>query len=72
MIIINKVFLSNLIGYTPLASLGVEPKWKSQEQGDNLDSRLALKDKPSGLNISTTFPPRCVKGGNTFWCRCRG
>ena len=48
-----------------MASLGVETKQRSQEQGDSLDSRLAPKDTPSGLNISVTFPPRCVKGGNT-------
>ena len=32
----------------------VEPKWRSQEQGDNLDLRLVPKDTPSGLNISAT------------------
>ena len=47
-----------------MAPLGVEPKRRSQEQGDSLDSRLAPKDTPSGLKISATFPPRCVKGGN--------
>ena len=48
-----------------MAPLGVDPKWRIQEQGDSLDSRLAPKDTPSGLNISALFPPRCVKGGNT-------
>ena len=51
-----------------MASLGIEPKRMSQEQGDSLDSRLAPKDTPSGLKISATFPPRCVKGGNRFYC----
>ena len=40
-----------------MASLGVEPKQRSQEKGDSLDSRLAPKDTLSGLNIYATFPP---------------
>ena len=45
-------------------SLGVEPKRRSQEQGDSLDLRLSPKDTPSGLNILFMSPSRCVKGGN--------
>ena len=52
-------------GLAPLASLGVEPKWRSQEQGDSLDSRLGPKDIPSGLKISATWP-RCVKRRQHF------
>ena len=49
-----------------MASLGVEPKRRSQEQGESLDLRLAPKDTPSGLNILSMSPPMCVKGGNNF------
>ena len=60
------------MGVPPLASLGVEPKRRSQEQGDSLDSRLAPMDTPSGLKISATFPPKSVKGANIFRRCCRG
>ena len=48
-----------------MALLGVEPKQRSQEQGDILDLRLSPKDTLRGLNISAMSPPRCEKGGNT-------
>ena len=47
-----------------MASLRVEPKWRSQEQGNSLDSRLAPNDTPSGLNISATSPPSVRKAAS--------
>ena len=60
--------MNSFLGTTPLDSLGVWPKWNSQDQVTVLDSRLSHKDTPSSLNIYVVLNPHvCERWQHVQW-----